>query len=66
MDLQRDAAAGTPKKDEDIVPDEYFDPPHQSLIHNNQSLRCRLAPESMGATGRVSASSVSWLIFPYC
>ncbi|KAG2753554.1 hypothetical protein P692DRAFT_201784997 [Suillus brevipes Sb2] len=23
----RNAAAGAPKKDEDIVPDEYFDPP---------------------------------------
>jgi hypothetical protein len=27
MDPQRNAAAGAPKKDEDIVPDEYFDPP---------------------------------------
>ncbi|KAG2737211.1 hypothetical protein P692DRAFT_20883828 [Suillus brevipes Sb2] len=26
----RNAAAGAPKKDEDIVPDEYFDPPSQN------------------------------------
>ncbi|KAG2738105.1 hypothetical protein P692DRAFT_20759647, partial [Suillus brevipes Sb2] len=27
MNSQRNAAAGAPKKDEDIVPDEYLDPP---------------------------------------
>jgi hypothetical protein len=27
MNLQRNAAAGAPGKDEGIVPDEYFDPP---------------------------------------
>jgi hypothetical protein len=62
MNLQRNAASGAPSKDEDIVPEEYFDPPRRTLIHNHPQ-RHSLPLESIEATGLVSASSVVQLTF---
>jgi hypothetical protein len=38
--------------------------PRQTWIHSNQPLQFSLPPESMEATGHVSASSVAQLMFP--
>lgn len=59
---ERNAASGAPSKDEDIVPEEYFDPPRRTLIHNHPQ-RHSLPLESIEATGLVSASSVVQLTF---
>ncbi|KAG2738715.1 hypothetical protein P692DRAFT_201429434 [Suillus brevipes Sb2] len=44
---ERNAAAGAPKKDEDIVPDEYFDP----LSPNSDSQQAATAVPATGEHG---------------
>ncbi|KIK42623.1 hypothetical protein CY34DRAFT_804684 [Suillus luteus UH-Slu-Lm8-n1] len=48
MKSQRNAAAGAPKKDEDIVPDEYLDPPSPNPNSQQQTTAVQSASGEHG------------------